>query len=133
MDGLTLTPLKEVYNPKGNIYHAMKKSDDQYFGFGEAYFSSINKGEIKGWKKHTKMVLNLIVPKGAIRFVIYNGVDFESLELSRQNYLRLTVDSGLWLAFQGIEEENILLNLANIEHNPNEAINADIETFDYAW
>ena len=61
MDGLILTPMKQIHHPKGNIFHAMKKSDLGYNGFGEAYFSTINKGDVKGWKKHTKMTLNLLV------------------------------------------------------------------------
>ncbi|MFW5625378.1 MAG: dTDP-4-dehydrorhamnose 3,5-epimerase, partial [Campylobacter hyointestinalis] len=66
MDGVILTPLKQIYNPKGNIFHAMKNSDIGYLGFGEAYFSTIDQNKIKGWKKHTKMTLNLIVPIGEI-------------------------------------------------------------------
>ena len=60
MDGVILTPLK-ISNIKGDIQHIAKASDPGYVGFGEAYMSSINKGAIKGWKKHNKMTLNLIV------------------------------------------------------------------------
>ena len=56
MDGVILTPLKKIDHPKGDIYHAMKKSDHGYNGFGEVYFSTINKDDIKGWKKHLKMI-----------------------------------------------------------------------------
>ena len=27
MDGVVVTPLKQIRNPKGDIFHAMKKSD----------------------------------------------------------------------------------------------------------
>ena len=72
MDGVILTPLKQIKNPKGDIFHAMKRSDAGYDGFEEAYFSTINKEDIKGWKKHTKMTLNIIVPVGEIEFIIYD-------------------------------------------------------------
>ena len=72
MDGVIITPLKKVLNKDGDIFHGMKKTDNGFDGFGEAYFSSINKGSIKGWKKHTQMTLNIVVPIGAINFVIYN-------------------------------------------------------------
>ena len=72
MDGVILTPLKKIYHPKGDIYHAMKKSDEGYNGFGEVYFSTIHKNDIKGWKKHLKMTLNIVVPIGEIKFVVYN-------------------------------------------------------------
>lgn len=135
MDGVILTPLKQIYNPKGNIFHAMKNSDIGYSGFGEAYFSTIDQNKIKGWKKHTKMTLNLIVPIGEIEFVIYNekNKDFFSVKLSKNNYQRLTVSPNLWMAFRGIGEYNMLLNLASIEHDPNETVNVDLDKIKYEW
>ncbi|MCT7529552.1 WxcM-like domain-containing protein [Aliarcobacter cryaerophilus] len=135
MDGVILTPLKQIYHPKGDIFHAMKKSDIGFDGFGEAYFSTINQNDIKGWKKHTKMTLNIIVPVGNIEFVIYdeNSKEFFSTKLSHNNYQRLTVKAGLWMAFKGLDKYNMLLNLASIEHDPNEAINIGIEEIKYEW
>lgn len=135
MDGVILTPLKQIYHPKGDIFHAMKKSDIGFDGFGEAYFSTINQNDIKGWKKHTKMTLNIIVPVGNIEFVVYdeNSKEFFSTKLSHNNYQRLTVKSGLWMAFKGLDKYNMLLNLASIEHDPNEAINIGIEEIKYEW
>ena len=135
MDGVILTPLKQIHNPKGDIFHAMKKSDDGFDGFGEAYFSTIHKGYIKGWKKHTKMTLNLVVPVGKIEFVIYdeNTKEFFNVELSQNNYQRLTVKPNLWMAFRGVEENSMLLNLASIEHEPSEAINVELSEIKYEW
>ena len=133
MDGVILTPLKQIHHPKGDVFHGMKKSDDGFDGFGEAYFSTINQGDIKGWKKHTEMTLNLVVPFGEIRFVVYDEEtkEFFSVTLSQNNYQRLTVKPNLWMAFQGVGEYNMLLNLASIEHNPNEAINIDLSEITY--
>ena len=133
MDGVTLTPLKQITHPKGDIFHAMKASDDGFSGFGEAYFSTVNQGEVKGWKKHTEMTLNLVVVTGEIKFVVYDDNSFYSVKLSKNNYQRLTVESGLWLAFRGISVENMLLNLASIEHNTNESKNVDMCGFNYDW
>jgi len=135
LDGVVLTLLKQIHNPKGDIYHAMKKSDDGFDGFGEAYFSTIHQGDIKGWKKHTKMTLNLVVPVGEIEFVIYdeNIKEFFSVKISQDNYQRLTVKPNLWMAFRGMQENSILLNLASIEHNPDEAINLELKEIQYPW
>ena len=135
MDGVILTPLKQIYHPKGDIFHAMKKSDIGFDGFGEAYFSTINQNDIKGWKKHTKMTLNIVVPVGNIEFVVYdeNSKEFFSTKLSHNNYQRLTVKAGLWMAFKGLDKYNMLLNLASIEHDQNEAINIGIEEIKYGW
>ena len=135
MDGVTLIPLKQIYHEKGDVFHAMKKSDIGFDGFGEAYFSTIYKDEIKGWKKHTEMTLNLVVPSGEIEFVVCNEntKEFFSIKLSKDNYQRLMVKPGLWVAFRGIGDNNILLNLASMEHDPAEAINIKLEEITYEW
>lgn len=130
MDGVTLTPLKQIYHPKGDIFHAMKKSDVGFESFGEAYFSTIHKDDIKGWKKHTRMTLNLVVPVGEIEFIIYDAQksEFFSVKLSQNNYQRLTITPNLWVAFKGLDKYNLLLNLASIEHDPDEAINVEFDS-----
>lgn len=135
MDGVILTPLKQIFNPKGDIFHAMKKSDVGFEGFGEAYFSTINKDDIKGWKKHTLMTMNLVVPIGEIEFVVYKEElkEFFSVKLSKTNYQRLTVKPGLWMAFRGLSENNMLLNIASLEHDPGEVENRNLEGFPYNW
>jgi dTDP-4-dehydrorhamnose 3,5-epimerase len=135
LDGVVVTPLKQIHHPKGDIYHAMKRSDEGFYGFGEAYFSTINKNDIKGWKKHTKMTLNLVVPLGEIEFVIYDeGKDeFFTITLSQNNYKRVTISPNLWVAFRGLNESNMLLNLASIEHNPDESENIELQNIEYSW
>ena len=133
MDGVTLTPLRKIEHSKGDIFHAMKATDKGFSGFGEAYFSTVNKSDVKGWKKHTEMILNLVVVTGEIEFVVCNGIDFFNVKLSKGNYQRLTVEPGLWVAFRGLSNENIVLNLASIEHDPNESENVHLNAFDYDW
>ena len=134
MDGMTLTKLKIIKNPKGDLFHVMKKSSNGFDGFGEAYFTTVEYNVVKGWKKHTEMALNLTVPIGEVEFVIYNEKNFKSIKLSKDNYYRLTVASGLWVAFKGIGlGTNLVLNMANIEHDPDEAINIELDELDYEW
>ena len=106
MDGIILTKLKKIYHPKGEILKAITKSDSVFSEFGEAYFSVINQGDIKGWKKHTKMISNLIVITGEIEFVFHNEItkEFFSIKISQNNYKRLTIKPGLLMAFRGIKK-----------------------------
>ena len=136
VDKVLLTPLKKISNPKGDIFHGLKKSDVGFNGFGEAYFTTIAKNEIKGWKKHTKMTLNLIVPAGEIEFVLYDETikEFKSIVSSPENYQRLTVPPNFWMAFRGIGNGlNMALNSADIEHDPDEAENCKLEKIPYEW
>ena len=132
---VVLTPLKRIFNPKGDIYHAMKSSDIGYRGFGEAYFTTINKNEIKGWKKHNRMTLNLVVIVGRVKFVIYDEITrkFSTVILSPTNYQRLTINPQLYFAFKGLKENNIILNIANLQHDPYEVENLDISKINYEW
>ena len=87
------------------------------------------------------MVLNLIVPIGSIRFVIYDDREksetfecYQEIVLSRKNYCRLTVPPMLWVAFQGLEDgENILLNFANLSHDQNEVDKKNLDQFNFIW
>lgn len=141
IDGIILTQLKSIFHPKGDVFHAMKKSDPGFSGFGEAYFSTINHGAVKGWKKHLRMTMNLVVPVGEIRFVIYDDRpesptkrSFFEISLSHQNYQRLTVPPGVWVGFKGIGNNlNLLLNLADIVHDPEESENITLESITYNW
>lgn len=135
MDKIILTPLKQIFHPKGDIFHGMKKSDEGFDGFGEAYFSTVNKDDIKGWKKHTKMTLNLVVPVGEVEFVIYDEETkkLEVIKLSQKNYQRLTINPSLWVAFRGCDEYNMLLNLASIEHDPSESMTLALDEIKYDW
>jgi len=137
IEGLILSPLKIIDHPKGNIFHGMKKSDNGFSDFGEAYFSTVNNDQIKGWNKHKKMTLNLIVPIGQVKFVIYNrnnktDSSFYEVSLSKEKYYRLTVPPGLWMAFEGKREGiNLILNIASMEHDPNEVERMDLDKIPY--
>ncbi len=130
MKGVTATTLKRIHNPKGDIFHALRASEDSYSEFGEAYFTSVLSGEIKGWKKHTKMRLNLVVPVGSVTFFIHDEIKKITKEYTVEtlNYIRLTVEPGLWVAFRGNDNNlNLVLNIASLEHDPDEAINVPLE------
>ena len=141
--GVLITALKQIKHPKGDVYHGIKKDDIGFINFGEAYFSTIKTKVIKAWKQHNKMTLNLIVPVGKIRFVLYDGrkdsntfKQFNVIILSNENYNRLTIPPGVWMGFQGLGENlNMLLNVADIPHDPNEQVNIPMEESDinFSW
>jgi dTDP-4-dehydrorhamnose 3,5-epimerase len=136
LENVKLTPLKIIPNISGNILHAMKVSEESFAGFGEAYFSIAEYGAIKGWKCHTKMLLNIVVPAGEIRFVLFDDRSesptlgqLQSVILSPDNnYYRLTIPPGIWMSFHGVGKGlNILLNIASIPHDPTEAFTLPLE------
>ncbi len=135
IEGIVLTPLKIMEGSDGNVLHVLKKQEESFSEFGEAYFSTVKFNSVKGWKKHSLMTLNVAVPVGTIRFVLCDGRKdsatynhIEEIELSIKNYQRLTVPPGIWMAFKGVGEGlNMLINIASIQHDPTEADNLPIQ------
>ncbi|MDR0413179.1 MAG: dTDP-4-dehydrorhamnose 3,5-epimerase family protein [Dysgonamonadaceae bacterium] len=142
MEGVTAYPLKRIAVDNGDILHAVKATDDGYAGFGEVYFSQIREGAVKGWKRHNRLTLNLVVPAGEIRFVLYDDRpgsatcgQFEAITLSPdKNYRRLTVAPGIWLAFQGIAPGvSMLMDLIPEAHDPEEADKKTLAEINYSF
>jgi len=136
LDKIKLTPLKKISTPGGDVWHALKTSDETYQGFGEAYFSWVKSGNIKGWKKHLEMTMNLIVPVGMVRFVFFNYENQKHREeqIGATNYSLLTVPPGIWFGFQGISDSNsMILNLANMIHNSKEIDRKSIDEIQFNW
>ena len=135
IEGVDLYPLRHINVPKGDIFHILRATDPGYAGFGEVYISEIEQGEAKGWKRHNRMPLNIVVIKGAIGFVIYDDRPqsptrgrFQTVVLSKpDNYQRLTVAPGLWMAFYGIAPDtSMLIDLIPEVHDPEEADRLDL-------
>ena len=139
MDEVVLTPLNIIKTPGGDVLHAMKKNEYGFNEFGEAYFSEIEYKAVKAWKRHRSMTLNLIVPIGVIRFVLFDDRavgpgELSQIILSRDNYQRLTIPPLVWVGFQGMCSGNsMLLNIANIIHNKDEADIIDIDEIKFQW
>ena len=139
LNDILITPLDIIDTPGGSVFHAMKNIDLGFVGFGEAYFSEIEQNSIKAWKRHREMTLNLIVPIGTIKFVLFDNREtekgqFQEVLLSRKTYWRLTVPPMIWMGFQGLTRGNsIVLNIANLPHNPGEIDRKNINEIEFDW
>lgn len=141
IEGVSLHPLKQISVPKGDLWHAFKCTDEGFVGFGEAYFTQIHPHEVKGWKRHNRYTLNLIVIVGAVKFVIYDDREdsptcgqFQEITLSpKDNYQRLTIAPGLWMAFAGVDplQNSMLVDFIPEVHDPEEGDKRDIGDIDY--
>ena len=136
---ILITPLKKIYVPNGDVFHAMKSSDIGFKEFGEAYFSFISKGAIKAWKRHKLMSMNLIVPVGSVKFVFCQksesyGEIFRIEKIGIHSYHRITVPPGIWFGFQGLGgNQNLVLNIASIENDPNDVERLKQNEINYDW
>ena len=138
-DKYSLKELKTFKLEKGDLFKGLSINDDNYYGFGEVYFTSVMPNLVKGWKKHSKMTLNIIVLTGKVRFVIINkleknNIEYESINLSEKNRKILTIFPNCWFAFMGLGDSvSTITNIANMPHEKLEVQNKKINEFNYKW
>jgi len=142
IEGVIVTPLSVIETKGGDVLHGLKQSEQGYTSFGEAYFSMIDYGVIKGWKRHKEMILNLVIPLGSVRFILYEDrsnfgcyKEFQEIVISRtDNYCRLTVPPMVWMAFQGVDANtSMLLNIASMEHSQEEVDRKELHEIEFDW
>ena len=136
LQSILVNPLKRISTLNGDVLHAMKKNDPGYVDFGESYFSLIDYNSIKAWKRHRKMIMNLVVPVGKVKFVfnINSYSDFRVEEVGENHYVRLTVPPGIWFGFKGLSKsQSLILNISSIIHDPNEVESCSVNELNYNW
>ena len=128
IEGVTVTPLKQIFDERGKVMHMLRADSEIYSNFGEIYFSCTHPGAIKAWHMHKLMTLNYAVIFGEIKFVLYDNRPDSSTKgviqeffLSPENYCLITVPPLIWNGFKGVgSKTSIVANCATIPHDPNE-------------
>ena len=143
IDGVVITPLRQIPDERGKIMHMLRSTDPIFQSFGEIYFSFVYPGVIKGWHDHKRMILNYAVPLGKIKLVLFDDREgsashrqIQEIFLGPDNYCLVTIPPGIWNGFKGIGAGiSIVANCASIPHDPDEIIRKD--PFDpsipYSW
>ena len=143
IDGVKITPLKQILDERGKVMHMMKSTDSVFSEFGEIYFSRVFPGAVKAWHIHEKMTLNYAVPHGNIKFVLYDEREgsatygeVNEIFLGEDNYQLVTVPPLIWNGFKGLGAEAALVaNCSTLPHDPSEIRRLDPESsqIPYDW
>lgn len=143
INGVSTRKLMVFENELGGVKHMLKKQWPEFKDFGEVYFSTINPGVVKGWKKHDKTILNYTVPVGNVKVVVYdnnkNSSSFGKVQevlLGESNHILLTIPPNVWYSFASLNDEKAMIcNLINIEHSDDQHHQIDInsEEIPYTW
>jgi dTDP-4-dehydrorhamnose 3,5-epimerase len=137
VEQILVTPLKRIALAGGDVLHGIKRDDPGFVDFGEAYFSLIEVGAIKAWKRHLRMTLNLLVPVGAVQIAFADGrgaIRTEVIGVEVGRYVRLTVPPGIWFGFRSLfSPYSILMNVADISHDPHEIERKKLNEIEFNW
>ncbi|EMN89789.1 dTDP-4-dehydrorhamnose 3,5-epimerase family protein [Leptospira weilii] len=130
LEGIVITSLKEIFDPKGSVLHMIRVDDPEYNGFGECYFSEVNPGCIKAWKIHKEQTQNFTVPSGKIRLVLYDPREdsktkgqVQEIILGRPgNYQRVKIPPRIWYGFACVSKDKAFVaNFTDMPHDPAES------------
>lgn len=143
INGVLVEQLRKIEDSRGKVMHMLRRDSPLFTVFGEIYFSTVNKGAIKAWRKHVNMTQCFAVPAGKIRLVIFDDRDGSStkgvileMETGEDNYCLVKIPPMLWYGFKGISDTPALIaNCADIPHDPNEIKRADLSdaAIPYVW
>ena len=143
INGVKVTPLKKIEDDRGKLLHMMKTDTNIFERFGEIYFSITNLDVVKGWYRHKKNTLNIVVIFGECKFVLYDNrqssptkENISTLTLSLKNYYLLTIPPMIWYGFKSIgDKQSIIANCTTLPHSSNEMDRLTINTkkIPYKW
>lgn len=134
IDGVRVSPRLVISNPKGDVLQMLRRTDDVFTEFGELYFSKVNVGQQKSWRRHRLAVSQLAVPIGSVQFVLLddrvgsptNG-QREDIVIGGLNHSLLTIPPMVWYAFQNAGRETALVgSCSSLPHDPDESDRRDI-------
>jgi len=143
IDGIKITPLKQIVDERGTIMHMMRKDSQIFEKFGEIYFSTINPGFIKAWHLHKETTLNYACVKGKVKLVLFDdrkdsstAGQYQELVLSPEDYFLVTIPPLIWNGFKGLgDSESIIANCLTLPHDEKEMVRKDSfdKSFGYKW
>jgi len=141
--GVQIKPLKILRDERGQVMHMMRCDDDYFRQFGEIYFSVVNPGIVKGWKKHLKMTQHFAVPRGDIKLVLYDDRaqsvthgEIQEIWMGEKNYQLVCIPPLVWYGFRAQSKEPAMIaNCCDIPHDPKEVELRPIEdsSIPYTW
>ncbi|MBC8167265.1 MAG: dTDP-4-dehydrorhamnose 3,5-epimerase family protein [Bryobacteraceae bacterium] len=145
IDGVLITPLKKVVNPRGHLTE-VQRADDQHFpGFGQAYVTMTNPGVVKAWYRHHKQIDQIALIKGSLLLVLFDSRGESStsqalaeIRTSDDSPLLVQIPTGIWHGFQALGSESVLLLHLNtipfnFDHIDEDRIADDDSRIPYRW
>ena len=129
IDGVVLQDLRIIPADGGPVLH-MRRADSPLFrSFGELYFSEVEPGSVKAWKRHAVQTQHFAVPAGRLRIVLYDdrpdsptrGAVMETVLGRPDQYRLLRIPPRIWYGFTALGSQPALIcNCADVPHDPSE-------------
>jgi len=128
IDGVKTKKLKVIPDERGRLMEILRKDDDLFLGFGQAYMTTTYPGVVKAWHMHLKQTDNVVCLQGMLKLVLYDGrkgsKTFGELEqhyIGVHNPLLVQIPSGVYHGWMCVSsEEAVVVNLPTLPYNHKE-------------
>ena len=133
IEGVKITPLKQIKDERGKIMHMLKSSDAHFNGFAEIHFSVAYPEVVKGWHKRPNMTSSISVVFGKVKWVLYDDREgsqskgeIMEIFLGEDNYCLLQIPPDLMSGYKTIGlTQSIVANCTDKTHSDEGKVNID--------
>ncbi|MDR1360501.1 MAG: dTDP-4-dehydrorhamnose 3,5-epimerase, partial [Deltaproteobacteria bacterium] len=73
IEGVLLADLAEIPAAGGPVLHMVRRDSPLFSGFGEIYFSLVEPGAVKAWKRHLRQTQLFAVPHGLMEVLVHDA------------------------------------------------------------
>ena len=126
IEGVKIKKLKVIPDERGRLMEMLRSDDELFITFGQVYLTTAYPGVVKGWHYHKKQTDNMVVVKGMMKIVLYDGREGSSTKgevneffMGIHNAILLQIPPFVFHGFKCIGEEEAMV------------VNCPTETFNY--
>ena len=143
--GVKTKTLRVIPDERGRLMEILRRDDDEFIAFGQAYMTTVFPGVVKAWHYHQRQTDNFVCLRGMIKLVLCDNRDSSPTRgevneffIGDEHHLLVQIPAGVYHGFKGVGTiEALVLNLPTEPYNrqqPDEhRLPADDKSILYDW
>jgi len=125
IEGVKVKKLKVIPDERGRLMEMLRCDDEFFSKFGQVYMTTAYPGVVKGWHYHKIQADNMVVVKGMMKVVLYDGrensksyKEINEFFIGENNPSLVHIPAGVMHGFKCIGEgEAICVNIPTEPYN----------------
>ena len=135
IDGVMTKKLKVLPDERGRLMEILRRDDDLFLNFGQAYMTTTYPSVVKAWHKHEKQTDNVACIQGTIKLALYDGreksptfKEVDEFYLGIHDPLLIQIPAGVYHGWMCVSQEEAVV--INIPTEPYDYENPDEQRLD---
>ena len=135
IEGVKTKGLRVIPDERGRLMEILRRDDELFQGFGQAYMTTTYPGVVKAWHRHKKQTDNIACVDGMIKLALYDGRpesptyrEVNQFYIGVHNPMLVQVPPGVFHGWTCVSQEEALI--VNVPTEPYDRANPDEERLD---